>query len=368
MVDDKKFFNYIKKEMNSKEIKKSKLATIYKYLGDKEKALKLLESITNYEMPETRYNVIGITEEDKKDTHFLNNLGQNQIVRGIQFNLAHKYPENARQFFVWAAENCFIPESAFKEWTGIKQFDLIAVGYLWRGYALLMLGRYEEALELLKQVPLYFNKDKLRGGEVWQIYEPKLVKALLPLCEYELDSSEENRMKARKGLEDYIGLFREPKFKLEGYLYYYHLKEMFPDVYSEKLPEIKPINETARPMVEPVGKFVEPERVDIKGTVFVSDSDRNNLWPFGTVNDLLRYVERVKSLGDYPLLSSLMDVYGVEETAGFEPGPLIEECEKLLSISDDSWLRDLTESILKVAEKALHEGLGVILYLEPDVE
>lgn len=367
MQIDTKFVDYVKKEMKSKNVDPTSLGVIYKYLGDEGKALEAFKSLTTYEMPSS-VNIIGLTEEAKNDTNFLIGIGKDELRMAIENDLALRNRDRSRQFLIWAAEYCFIPESTLKEWTSIKQFDLIAVGYLWRGYALLMLGKYEEACGLLRQVPVWFNKEKMTGGDVWQIYEPKLVKALLPLCEYKLNPTKDNRMRARLGLEEYIGLFKEPKFKLEGYLYYYHLREMFPEIYSEMSSEINPIKKTVRPVVEPTEKMVELNHADIKGTVFISDSDRNNLWPFGTIDELLQYVEKVKNIGGYPLLSSLMDVYGVEETAGLGPEPLIEECEKLSSSSEDHFLREHTKSILKVAKKAFGEDLGVILYLEPDVE
>lgn len=364
MANDKKFMDYIKKEMKSKDLNKVRLAIIDKYLGNTENSIQILRSITSFEMSDE----VKITGVAQKDTGIIIEIGQDLLKTGIELNLARWRNDDARQFFVWAAEKCAIPENTFKEWSDIEQFDLIAVGYLWRGYALLILGKYDEAFELLRQVPVYFNKEKLTGSEVWQIYEPNLVKALLPLCEYKLNPIEENRERARKGLEEFIRGLKEPKFKLEGFLYYYHLKEMFPEIYSEKPPALKPVKEAVNPVFEPSSAGAKLKPSNIKGTVFVSDSDRCHIWAFGTVDDLLRYTDMVKNLGCYPLLSSLMDVYEVEVNAGLEPRPLLEECERLLSVTNDFWIINHTKSIQKIAEKALSEDLGVILYLEPDIE
>ncbi len=121
-------------------------------------------------------------------------------------------------------------------------FDDIAVVYLWRGYSLLTLGRYEEACDLLNEVVPYFNKYKKKGGEVWRKVEYALPKALFPLCEYKLEPTQENLQKAKAGVEEYIKSLHDNKDKLEGYLYYFHLKETFPDVYtSDKAPTAVPL-------------------------------------------------------------------------------------------------------------------------------
>ena len=307
---------------------------------------------------------VNITGPGKNNVKVKIGIGADLLKSGIEFNLARWYPDRAKQFFIWAAENCIIPKDTFDEWTKISQFDEIAVGYLWRGYALLMLGNYSEACELLMQVPIYFNKFKLTGCEVWQVYEPNLVKALLPLCKYKLNHAPENMEKARKGLEDYIKSFREPKFKLEALLYYYHLREMFPDVYADGGGGRTTAAMTPEP--SPVAGL-SPEEVEGKGAVVVYDPT-GYLEIFGTPKELVQFVQKVGKLSDYRLLSNLLDYYNMENTPGMGPVELEKECVRLLEQTDDEWLREKTESLLDVARESQQEGgENIVLYLDPDI-
>ena len=363
MKIEKKFSDFIRKEMKNNEISKTRLATINFYLGNKEKATELFESITNY-MLSSRFDVQGLKEEDKKNTMLLINIGKGQLIKGIQFNLARRERSKALKFFEWASENCLIPEDVFNEWSSISQFDEIAVGYLWRSYALLMIGRYSEAYDLLKQVPFYFNKYKLTGCEVWQVYEPSLFKALLPLCEYKLNPVPENWEKARRGLDDFINSFSDPKFKLEALLYYYHLREMFPDVYADSSDRLA--KAAMKQRHSPVADM-SPEDIERKGAVVVYDPT-GYLEIFGTPKDLVLFVQKVSEAGEYPLLSRLLDYYNVENSPGMDPVVLEDECVRLLERVDDVWLREKVEPLLDVArEVQREEGENIILYLDPDI-
>ncbi len=310
-----------------------KLAVIYKYKNEGEKSKKMFRHLTTFGsgVSTSRLDVVGLREEDKKDTRLLCSIGRGQLKKGICFNLANADPQKASQLFEWAAENCYQSDEDIAAGIKYRLYDEIAVGHLWRGYALLNIGKYEEAYELLIQVIPYLNKYK-KSGEMWRKVEYALPKALVPLCEYKLEPTHENLQKAKEGIEEYINGLRENKDKLEGYLYYFHLKETFADVYtSENAPEqVKTTSKTKKPTKK---LDLPPTEYDTKGSVIVFDREGSgSLEVFGSNNEFEAYVEKVKSLGDFPALSSLMELYATEGLQ--EPEPLIEECEKLISRID----------------------------------
>lgn len=185
------------------------------------------------------------------------------------------------------------------------------------------LGKYEEANELLTQVIPYLNKYKKLGIEMWRKVEYALPKALVPLCEYKLNPTQENLQKAKAGIEEYIKSLHDNKDKLEGYLYYFHLKETFTDVYTaEKAPEqLKAPSKIKKP-----AKKLElpPSEYETKGSVMIFDREGSgSLEAFGTQNEFEAYVEKIKGLGDFPVLSGLMELYATESLQ--EPDRLLPE-------------------------------------------
>lgn len=304
-----------------------------------------------------------IEEEDRKKTKLLIQTGELQLREGVYYTLAKTDPQKATQLFEWAAENCYQSDEDIAAGIKYRLYDEIAVGHLWRGYALLNIGKYEEAYELLTQVIPYLNKYK-KTGEMWRKVEYALPKALVPLCEFKIESTQENLQKAKAGIEDYIKSLRENKDKLEGYLYYFHLKETFADVYTaEKAPE------TAPSKVKIPSKKLElpPTEYETKGSVMIFDREGSgSLEVFGTQNEFEAYVETVKKLDKFPVLSGLMELYATESLQ--EPEPLIEECEKLLSRPDiEPDVKEKTKLILEVARDALEAGSTVMLYFDPEV-
>ena len=360
MPVDKKFIEFIKKEMKSGNVPEDKLAVMYKCLGEEDKARNLFEYVTGINFPPDRF---WGDEERKNDTYLLIQTGELLLMTGAILNLTKTNPQKANQLFEWAAENCFLPDEYIADETQAENYDDIAIGHLWRGYALLNLGRYEEAHELLIQVVPYLNRYKKLGIEMWRKVEYALPKALVPLCEYKLDPTQENLQKAHAGIEDYIKSLRDNKHKLEGYLYYFHLKEAFADVYgAEKAP-----NQTKVPSPVKPSKKIElpPDEYDSAGSVIVFDMESGSLEVFGTQNELEEYVKKVDRLGDYPVLSGLMELYVTDGQQ--EPEPLIEECEKLLSDSDvDLDMKEKTGYVLNVAQDAKNEESTVMLYFDPE--
>ena len=340
------------------------LGVIYKYFGEEEKAIKMFYHLTTFGSGVFKDRLDGLSEESKNDTSLLIQSGHHQLRKGVHFNFAKTDPLKANQLFEWAAENCYQSEEVITAGLKYRLYDEIAVGLLWRGYALLNLGNYDEAFKLLTQVVPYLNKQKKKGIEMWRKVEYALPKALVPLCEYKLDPTQENLQKAQVGVEDYIKSLRDNKDKLEGYLYYFHLKEVFPDVFNAEVPEQTPKGvhreESSKKIELPPGEY------DSAGSVIVFDMESGSLEVFGTQNELEEYVKKLEHLGNYPVLSGLMELYVTD--AQQEPEPLIEECERLLSDSDaDPDIKEKTRYVLNVAQDAKNEESTVMLYFDPEV-
>jgi tetratricopeptide (TPR) repeat protein len=362
MSINKKFIEFIQKEIDSGKVTEDKLAIIYKCLNNGENAKKLFRHVASINFPTTRF--WGLDEKQRDKINLLIQTGELELITGVQLNLAFVDVEKANQLFEWAAENCFQSDEDIAAGIKYELYDEIAVGFLWRGYALLNLDRYDEAYELLAQVIPYLNKYKKLGIEMWRKVEYALPKALVPLCEYKLDPTQENLQKAQVGIEDYIKSLRDNKDKLEGYLYYFHLKEVFSDVYNTEIPDqiTKVVHR------KELSKKIElpPDKYDFAGSVIVFDMESGSLEVFGTQNELEEYVKKVERLANYPVLSGLMELYVTD--AQQEPEPLIEECKRLLSDSDaDPDIKEKTRYLLNVAQDAKNAESTVMLYFDPKV-
>ncbi|MDW7776701.1 MAG: hypothetical protein SCH39_10270 [Methanosarcinales archaeon] len=340
------------------------LAIIYEYFGNNSKSQKMYQHLTvfGYQMYTSRFATL--SEQGKENQNLLTQHGKWQLKEAIAFNLAQIDPQKATQLFEWAAENCYLPQEYIAAAIKFKSYDDIAAGHLWRGYALLNLGKYEEAHDLLIQVIPYLNKYKKRGIEMWRIFEYALAKALVPLCEYKLDPTQENLQEAQKGIEDCIKSLREYKFKLEGYLYYFHLKEMFPEVYNAEIAEPPAKKSSKKKTIKKLD--LPPGESDTEGSVIVFDIKGGYLDVFGTNNELEEYVEKVEEQGEYPMLVGLMELYAMEGQE--EPEPIIEECERLLaSLDADDFLKQKTRILLAAAQDAKSEGGTIMLYFDDEV-
>jgi hypothetical protein len=141
------------------------------------------------------------------------------------------------------------------------------------------------------------------------------------------------------------------------------LKEAFPDVYDVQ-PE--PFSKMAKS--KPSKKFSLPSSQDnTRGKIVVFDREGSgSLEVFGTVNNLEEYVNKVTSLGDYPTLSRLLEIYGLDEQQ--DPEPLIDESERLLATPGiDPGIKTKTQYILNVAKDAKNDGSTVMLYLDENL-
>jgi tetratricopeptide (TPR) repeat protein len=379
MKEDKKFTEYLN-NIDKKYLKGRTLGLYCKYFGEEEKARQAFKEAAQegfqFETRLPQYMYVNtklpnghrvsvrteMTEEEKNKFETRIGSAESQLINGIEYDLAHVKPEYARQLFEWAAENCIIKEIELSNLIKYNNFEDVATAYLWRGYALLLLGQYSEAYKCLTQVNPYFTKG-LKYGKTSKITEYKLPMALVPLCDYKLEPDDEKKQEAVKGLEDFIDGIKEIWDKEQALLYYYHLKDAFPDIYN-----IQPEPVIKKAKAKPSKKPGLPSSKDvIRGKIVVFDREASgSLEVFGTVNELEEYVNKVASLGDYPSLSRLLEIYGLDEQQ--DPGPLIEESERLLStpgINPD--IKAKTRHILNVARDAKNDGSTVMLYLDENL-
>lgn len=170
---EKKFIEYIKKEINSESISDEKSAIINKYLGNDDTAKKIFEKVSASNLPSTRF--ARLSEEGIKNPDLIIKVGEFILKKGIHLILAKTDPQKAIQLFEWAAENCKLSDDYIAYETQAENYDDIAVGHLWRGYALLNLGKYDEAYELLTQVIPYLDRYKKAStcGEKLNMLSPR---------------------------------------------------------------------------------------------------------------------------------------------------------------------------------------------------
>ena len=337
------------------------LGKIYLCLHDIERAKWFLKYPTTINVPSSRLE--GISNKDDRDLVF--SYGEYALKKGIFFDLSNSDLKTADRMFLYASEDFVVPKADVDFWVKHRLYDHIAYGHLWRSYSLIRINRYHEALELLIQVVPYLDRYKKTGVEMWRTVEYALTKALIPLCEYKLDPTEENLASAKKGIEDFIKSLRGKRDKFEAYLYYFHLKEKFADVY-----EAESVPVAAKPAVK---KPVEEKKVEFpvndeeSGEIIVATYDVGFVDIFGTTSDLEKYCAQVKELGDFPNLSSLMEVYVTGSE--LEPEPLAKECERLLAMDGvNDWIRDRTELMRDTTEDAKETGAYVYLYFNSDNE
>ena len=339
------------------------LGRIYRYQNEKQKSSWFFQYLASYDPLKSKYG--DLSKEDVSNVELLHDYSRYILNEAIYCDLSDCDPATADKLFGWAAENFIVPQDNHDFWMKHGYYDKIAVAHLWRSYSLLNLGRYEEAHELLVQVVPYLDRYKKSGVEMWRNIEYALTKAVVPLCEYKLNPTEENLANTKKGIEDFIKSLRENRHKLEAYLYYFHLKEKFADVY-----EAESVPADAKPAVRTIAeekKIDFPTDDEEPGEIIVATHDVGFVDIFGTNSDMEKYCAQVKELGDFPKLSSLMEIYVTGSE--LEPEPLYQECERLLAIDGvDAWIRDRTELMMDTAEDAKENGACVYFYFSSDNE
>ncbi|WP_321429451.1 hypothetical protein [uncultured Methanolobus sp.] len=335
------------------------LGTIYRCIGNKQRSSWVFKYLTTFSVPSSSSEGIS----NKNDINLVFSCGEYALRKGLFFDLSNSDQKTADRMFLFASEDFVVPKDDVDFWIKHGLYDHIAYGHLWRSYSLIRLNRYQEALELLVQVVPYLDKYKKTGVEMWRTVEYALTKALIPLCEYKLNPTEEHLANTKKGIEDFIKSLRDRRDKLEGYLYYFHLKEKFADVY-----EAKNVPADAKPAVK---KPVEEKEIEFPandeepGTIMITTLDRYEDF-LGSNSEVERYCADVSKLGDFPNLALLMETYVTESYLDAEP--LIEECKRLLAMEGiKDRIREMTEIVLETAEDAKETGTNVYFYFAEDI-
>ena len=340
------------------------LVRIYFLISDYESVKKMVFLLSHYGycIKKDRWDVQGLREEDKNNPEILAMIGSSEVENAVLLSLGQINPARMHQLFQWAIENCTLPHDYLTDKIEAGYHNFVAVPHLWRSYALISLGKYSEALPFLTQVEPLFKEWKRTGGEIYEKVEFALPKALIPLCEFKLKPTRQNLINAQNGIEEYIKSLRVPKDKLDGYLYYFHLKDQFADVYSadpkdypEQVPG--PVKESVKEI--PASESAEPQNVWIWDIVSATSGEE-----FGTDEELKNYVQNIKLQGEFPVLSNLYDIYlQWDEVDATE---LAEETGRLLKMKDlDPEIRKKTEIIREIAEYSAAKGCGRLV-LKPD--
>lgn len=332
---------------------KTILSRDYMYLGDVEKSREMFRylvehtTIDSSRLPECK--------NGEHSRFFMINHGEIQVGHGILLDMAGER-DRARQQFEWAAENCFVDEDAD---VTISNEDYIARGHLWEGYARLMLGDYVAAYRLFKNVVPHYNKAKKRGTDVhFQKMQYFLPKLLIPLSEYLLSPSGDNRQRAVCGVDDFLASFRDYSEKFDGLLYCLHVEERFPAVYKDDEGCVKALPVSGKRSLHRVLPVEEGEGKH--GAVLVIDDDDHFLDSLGTPAELSAYADLVGGIGDFPAILGLIERFGFLER--MEPDELIVECKRLLTVADlGELVSGITQSILRAAEEAKAKHSSVAL-------
>jgi tetratricopeptide (TPR) repeat protein len=338
-----------------------KLAIVFILNQDFDKASPILEKLAiickkNYLTPLLGDDEKTITFDLKAQT------GRIQSRKGFFLILAHHKSAQIHQFFEWAVDNCTLPEDYLQASLKNEDYDELSFAHLWHGYALVSLEKFAEALPFLEQVIPFQMKWKKMTGEIYRKIEFALPKALIPLCQFKLNPTRQNLINAQKGIEEYIKSLREPKDKLDGYLYYFHLKDQFADVYSadpKDYPEeaVASIKEPVRKT--PASESAEPQTVWIWDVVSITVGEE-----FGTDDELNEYSQNVTRRGEFPVLSKLYDLY--LQWDEFDAAELAEETRRLLAMNDlDPEIRKKTEILKDIAEYSAEKGSGRLV-LKPE--
>ncbi|MBN2845682.1 MAG: hypothetical protein JXQ25_06845 [Deltaproteobacteria bacterium] len=347
------------------------LGIIYRLLGDIGKSNSVFKQVvTIRDCNKEKYPIEHESRKNGVGQSLYNQLASLDIENAIVVKFTDSINNRADFYFKDASQLCRLDQSYISDARKARNYDDLAIAALWRGYALLCLGDYSGAYVLLRQVVPYFNEYKKSAGEVWQRVEYALPLALVPLCEFKIRPTKEHLIAAREGLERYIKSLHDYRDRLDGYLYYLHLKEAFPEVYqadpsswtepagtgdADEFPRIPPLK-------------MSSEADDETGAVMVFDREKSGtLEVFGSNRDLERFVGYVSGLPGFPVLSNLFEIYAVE--AEQEPGPLVSECNRLLGMNNvDEWAKQKARVILEVANDAKAEGGSVMLYFEPEID
>lgn len=172
--------------------------------------------------------------------------------------------ERARQLYEWAARNYGFSEREIPIWEGKDKTDIV----LWTNlsycaYALLCLGRWDEALSTAERGEEYFRRDRHWKDKT---YEPIVLYPIVQaVARYKLDPSPENRRKAIEMLSPQAVASRNHVGHLWALFYLYNLRTLHPDL-AQPQPDELPLEERARQGAELCVKWMAEGGVRLDGT------------------------------------------------------------------------------------------------------
>lgn len=354
------------------------LAIIYRLLGDMDAYRAMLDLSTRYGSWQERFHL----SEDAIDSRDLlpgaaGNLSDlDEEIRfgcllldaGIMSTLAHKEPEKSRVLFASAEAHCTLSPEYVASRSDRHGLTMIAYSYLWKGYALLCLQRFDEAEKILFQVAPMYRALKLRSTHnplVLAVIEMALTKVLVPLCVFKRAPIKKNLVRAQKGLENFIGVLYDNLYRLRGYTYYFHLKEQFEDVYSadpacfpDSIPRVDLIPQ------KPAMVYVRKENNWV-GSVFIQDPEIVRRREYLCSNrDFGLFITYCRALETFPALASLVDVYALGQCT--DPRPVAVECERLAATEGvDPQILRIAGKIGTYAREAERQNSALLLDYDP---
>lgn len=295
-------------------------------------------------------------------------FGCRLIDAGITLTLARKDPEKSRLLFASADAHCTVSPESVASRHDRYALVRIAFSYLWKGYALLCLQRFDEAENLLVQVAPIYRALKLQSThdpQLSAVIEMALTKALVPLCAFKRVPIRKNLIKAQNGLEEFIGVIHDNLYLLRGYTYYFHLKEQFADVYSAN-PARFPDSIPGMDIISPKPVLVHVERQNTwVGSVYIRDPAIIRRREYLCSNrDFRLFITYCRAFETFPALASLVDVYTFGQCT--DPRPVVAECERLAAVQGiDPQILRIAGRIGAYAREAGEQHSSILLDYDP---
>lgn len=360
-----KFDEYVdtilEKPLSSDDIRH---ATAFYYAGDLERARTILRrEIRQYHryrfsrgyIPQyMNYERIPFGFMEPKDLAWYG-----QLRYAIYINLCRGDPQIALKYYDWAQKNLADrefqnPDSPSSDWE-------TATSAAWRGYALFMLGIYDEAHELLSSVRLIGEKDRGKGhGSLITVrVEFALSKFLLPLCA-EMANSDTSRLKsiAESAGKEYLKTLPELNVRVDGYLYFFHIMDYVDTICVSG--KIHP-----RVMMNPQPAYRHERIGDDRLPVLIRSGRNLANGDLGPYRDFVSFVQWCRKTGTYPELARIEDL--LISASPFDPVPILVETTQLLSQPGiPPGIREIADVLYSVAEHA--HNCGVLLIPGYDTE
>lgn len=246
--------------------------------------------------------------------------------------------------------------------------EIVARSDSWHAYCLVIFGRFKEAIPFLNEVVPFFKTALRNGGVIMDWIEYHLPLALLPLCEYQCEPTEENRADAQKGMDDFIGKLNDFQNKRDAFRYAFLLKDLYPGVYAPpaKAKRSKKDKKRENPVFQHPFLPVDypPENENLGGIIVeVSTVPRSNY--VGKKSAFERLCKKIRDFDKYPVLGAANESFASQEI--LDPVPVIEECHAILN---DQALNkeeeDSVRAILEIAMIAEELKSGVMFWFSED--